>query len=99
MRTLSLGLILSVFVAAGAQAQTADSRTVSMPFNECIAIINEAAEDVDQTPVELINTGDERSVRINADDGFVTVSCSKPDNRMTLAKSAVPAAAGITASR
>jgi hypothetical protein len=70
-----------------------------MPFTECLAIIAEASQEVDEEPVRLVSTDDEVSVRINASDGFVTVSCSRPDNRMVLTKSPVPAAAGLTASR
>ena len=39
------------------------------------------------------------SVRLIASDGFVTVSCDRGSKRMTLTKSPVPAAAGMTASR
>jgi len=38
-------------------------------------------------------------VRVNASDGFVTVSCERDSSRMTLTKSPVPEAAGMTASR
>jgi hypothetical protein len=91
---------LGVFAAgAVAQAQSADTRIASMPFGECLSIINEAAQDVDEEPVKLVSTSDVVKVRINASDGFVTVSCDRSSNKMTLTKSPVPEAAGMTAAR
>lgn len=103
MRALWIGLVFGAFgiVAAGpvARAETADTRIATMPFAECLAIIAEVAQEMDEDPVTLVGTDDLTTVRINASDGFVTVSCSRPDNRMTLTKSPVPAAAGLSASR
>jgi hypothetical protein len=91
---------LGVFAAgAVAQAQSADTRIASMPFGECLSIINEAAQDMDEEPVKLVSTSDVVKVRINASDGFVTVSCDRSSNKMTLTKSPVPEAAGMTAAR
>jgi hypothetical protein len=91
---------LGVFAAgAVAQAQSADTRIASMPFGECLSIIDEAAQDVDEEPVKLVSTSDVVKVRINASDGFVTVSCDRSGNKMTLTKSPVPEAAGMTAAR
>ena len=103
MRSMLIALVVGAFglvgTDAGARADAAQSRTVTMDFKECLAIIDETAQEVDEQPVKLVSTGDLVTVRINAADGFVTVSCSRPDNRMTLTRSAVPAAAGLTASR
>lgn len=87
---------LGVF-AAGSAAQSADTRIASMPFGECLSIISEAAQDVDEKPVKLVSTSDVVTVRINASDGFVTVSCDRASNKMTLTKSPVPEAAGMSA--
>lgn len=87
---------LGVF-AAGSAALAADTRIASMPFSECLSIINEAAQDVDEQPVKLVSNDDMVTVRINASDGFVTVSCDRSANKMTLTKSPVPEAAGMTA--
>ncbi|WP_114945164.1 hypothetical protein [Microvirga calopogonii] len=84
--------------AAGSAALSADTRIASMPFSECLSIINEAAQDVDEEPVKLVSKDDMVTVRINASDGFVTVSCDRSANKMTLTKSPVPEAAGLTAS-
>jgi hypothetical protein len=103
MRFLAINLLFGVFglfaSGFGAHAETADTRTADMPYADCLSIIAEASEEVDEEPVHLVNTSDLTTVRINASDGFVTVSCSRSDNRMTLTKSPVPAAAGMTASR
>lgn len=87
------------FAAFGAQAQSADTRIASMPFAECLSIIDEASQEVDEEPVKLVSTSDVVTVRINASDGFVTMSCNRSDNKITLTKSPVPAAAGMSASR
>lgn len=90
------GLLVS---ALDARAEAANTRIATMPFSECLAIISEAAQEVGEEPVKLVSSSDLVTVRINASDGFVTVSCSRSDNRMTLTRSAVPAAAGLSASR
>ena len=90
---------LGILAGFGAQAQSADTRIASMPFAECLAIISEAAQEVDEEPVKLVSTNDAVTVRINASDGFVTVSCDRSGNKMTLTKSPVPEAAGMTAAR
>ena len=103
MRSSLMAILFGAFAAlaasSGAQAQSADTRIASMPFAECLAIISEAAQDVDEEPVKLVSTSDEVTVRINASDGFVTVSCNRGSNKMTLTKSPVPEAAGMTAAR
>ena len=90
---------LGAFAASGAQAQSADTRIASMPFAECLSIIDEASQEVDEEPVRLVSTSDVVTVRINASDGFVTMSCNRSDNKITLTKSPVPEAAGMSASR
>ena len=90
---------LGAFSASGAQAQLADTRIASMPFADCLSIIDEASQEVDEEPVKLVSNSDVVTVRINASDGFVTMSCSRSDNKITLTKSPVPEAAGMSASR
>jgi hypothetical protein len=77
---------LALFAASGAQAAPTSARTATLPFEECLSIIGEIAEDLGEEPVTLIKTGDVHTVRIDAADGFVTVSCSRPDSKMTLTK-------------
>jgi hypothetical protein len=80
-------------------AQDVNSRVASMPYADCLAIIAEASDEIDEQPIRLVDTSDETTVRIPASDGFVTVSCSRTDNQMVLTKSPVPQAAGMSASR
>jgi hypothetical protein len=94
-----LGTLSVIAASSAALAQSADTRIASMPFGECLSIINEAAQEVDEEPVKLVSTSDMVTVRINASDGFVTVSCDRSSNKMTLTKSPVPEAAGMTAAR
>jgi hypothetical protein len=103
MHSLSAILLLvasSVLAAStGARAEMAQTRIAAMPYAECLAIIAEASQEVDEEPVILVSTGDRQTVRINASDGFVTVSCDRTDNKMTLTRSLVPEAAGMSAAR
>jgi hypothetical protein len=103
MRPFMITVMVAAFgalaVSSAAQAQSADTRIASMPFDECLSIIDEAAQEVDEAPVKLVSTSDVVTVRINASDGFVTMSCNRSDNKITLTKSPVPEAAGMSASR
>ena len=96
---IMFGALGALAAGSAALAQSADTRIASMPFGECLSIINEAAQEVDEEPVKLVSTSDVVTVRINASDGFVTVSCDRSANKMTLTKSPVPEAAGMTAAR
>ncbi|MBB3019111.1 hypothetical protein FHR70_002165 [Microvirga lupini] len=102
MRSLLMMILAGTFSAiamGGAQAQSADTRIASMPFGECLSIISEAAQEMDEQPVKLVNTNDVVTARIQASDGFVTVSCDRSASKITLTKSPVPEAAGMTAAR
>ena len=81
---VALGLVASGF---GAHAEPAGGRVVTMPFSECLAIIAEVAQEMDVAPVSLADTGDIRTVRFDASDGVVTVTCHRQDNRMLLTRS------------
>ncbi|PVE26418.1 hypothetical protein DC522_01250 [Microvirga sp. KLBC 81] len=89
--------ILSSHTAA--QADDANTRIATLPYADCLSIIAEASQELHEAPVQLINNEEETSVRINASDGFVTISCHRSTGKMVLTKSPVPEAAGMTASR
>lgn len=57
-----------------------------MPYDDCTAIIAEAAQDLDTRPVTLTDTVDLRRVRIDAADRSVTISCGRSSNRMILSR-------------
>jgi hypothetical protein len=102
MRSLAMIILLGAFgitaSSAAVQAEEANTRTAAMPYSDCLAIIAETAQELDETPVQTVDNDEETTVRINAADGFVTVSCSRA-NKIVLSKSPVPAAAGMTAAR
>lgn len=93
-----LGTLGTLSFAAAAHAEDANTRVAAMPYAECLSIIAEASEEIGEAPVQTVNSDDETTVRINASDGFVTVSCSRA-GKMVLTKSPVPEAAGMTAAR
>ncbi len=103
MRSLKMIFLLSalgVFSGnAEALAEDANTRIAAMPYADCLTIIAETSHEISEAPVQLVSNDDETTVRINAADGFVTVSCHRSDNKMILTKSPVPEAAGMTASR
>ncbi|WP_134494134.1 hypothetical protein [Microvirga pakistanensis] len=102
MKALAVTSILGAFAifssTAAVLAEDANTRVAAMPYSECLSIIAEAAQEIGEAPVQTVNNDNETSVRINADDGFVTVSCSRA-GKMVLTKSPVPEAAGMTAAR
>lgn len=82
-----------------AQAEDANARIAPLPYLECLSIIAEISQEMGEPPVQLINNDEETSVRINASDGFITISCGRTIDKMVLTKSPVPEAAGMTAAR
>ncbi len=94
-----LGFIGSFSSYTAAQADDANTRIAALPYSDCLSIIAEASHEMDEAPVQLINNEEETSVRINASDGFVTITCHRNTDKMVLTKSPVPKAAGVTASR
>jgi hypothetical protein len=96
--SLLLGTV-ALLAATAAQAAPTGTRTATLPFEACLSIIGEVAEDLGEEPVTLVGTSDVRTVRIAAADGFVTVSCSRPDNRMTLTKAGPTVTADLAAPR
>jgi hypothetical protein len=99
MRSLLLLAALGlVAVGSSARAEPANGRIASMPFSECLSIIAEVAQEMDAAPVDLVDTSDIRTVRFDADDGTVTVTCNRRDNRMLLARSPAARLADLVAS-
>ncbi len=89
-------------VAAGAAALTgsapANVRTATMPFGECLAVMDEAASEAGIAPILLVNAPGERSVRIEAEDGFVTIACHRDERRIVVTANQQPSAT-LAASR
>ncbi len=88
-------LAVTAFVAAvaassAAMANDVGMRVVTMPYDDCTAIIADAVRDLDRQPVTLADGADLMLVRIDAVDGSVTISCRRPINRMVLSKTILP---------
>lgn len=99
MRSLLVLAALGLFaVGSSARAEPASGRAAPMPFSECLSIIAEVAQEMDAAPVNLVDTSDLRTVRFDADDGAVTVTCNRRDNRMLLARSPAEGPADLVAS-
>jgi DNA/RNA endonuclease YhcR with UshA esterase domain len=81
-------VVLGLFASGlSAHAEPAAGRIATMPFSECVSIIAEVAQEMDVAPVSLVDTSDIRSVRFDASDGVVTVTCHRQDSRMLLTRS------------
>ena len=98
MRASSIALLLGaagILATSGAFGEELRARTATMPFDQCLQIINEVSTEFDAEPFGLVDTENERSVRFEADDGYVTVSCSRPDSKMVLATGSISAHAQV----
>ena len=102
MRRLAISVLFGCATAmsvAGASAETPGTRVATMPFADCVALIDEAVQEKGVTPVQLVRNGDERAVRLDAADGFVTIRCSRADNTVTLSKQVMTAASRMPITR
>ncbi|WP_046868700.1 hypothetical protein [Microvirga massiliensis] len=98
MHASPIALLLGVaglFATSGAFGETLRARTATLPFDQCLEIINEVSAEFDAKPFGLVNTENERTVRFKADDGYVTVSCNRADNKIVLSTGSISAQAGL----
>jgi len=89
MRFSSLRLVpAAILVAFPAIASAEDlaMRAEKMPFQECLALIDEVAGEVGSGAMRLQRTRDLHSARITAADGVVTLVCSRTDQTVTLTR-------------
>jgi len=95
MRSLAIALAFSAAAlgACGAAASPEGTKTVLMPFAECLSIMAEVSHETGTVLATLVSTPDQRTVRIQAADGFVTVSCRRADTSMSLTRTGPSAAA------
>jgi hypothetical protein len=94
MRASPIALLLGaagILATSGASGEALRACTATMPFDQCLEIIDEVSTEFDAQPFGLVDTENERSVRFEADDGYVTVSCSRSDNKMVLAIGSISA--------
>jgi hypothetical protein len=64
----------------------AEQRTEAMAFATCIALTEEMSKEMGVAPANVLRTQDVWLTRIDAADGSVILTCSRPDNRLTLKK-------------
>jgi hypothetical protein len=81
---IALVALCSVEAAADGHAR----RTEKMPFDQCLSLIDEVAEELGVDSIDLQRSGDVHSARITAADGHVMVVCRRADQTVTLLRTA-----------
>jgi hypothetical protein len=84
--TLAMAVATTLAIAGDAMAEPPRSRTETMPFEECLSLIDEVAADLDAADVTRLRNGDRSTIRIDALDGIVTVTCTRADNKLVLSR-------------
>ena len=77
-----------VSLSAAASADDRGLRAEKMPFQDCLALIDEVAGEFGTGARRLQRTRDRHSAQIHASDGIVTLVCSRTDQTVTLSKTA-----------
>jgi hypothetical protein len=79
-------LALSCAAGAGAAHAGTGSRTESISFGECLALVEEVSDELGVTPVNILRTKDVWVIRVDAVDGAIVITCNRPDSRLTLTR-------------
>lgn len=82
----AVGLLAALGNGAPVAAEIPSLRREVMPFHRCIGLIKELSDSLGATPIGVLQTRDVRIVRIEAIDGIVLVTCSRPDGTVTVAR-------------
>ena len=86
--------------AVSVDGASRESRTEVMAFADCVSMVEEISSEMGVKPISILRTGDVWLTRIEAFDGAVTVTCSRPDHRVTLKRlrneAAMPERTGST---
>lgn len=88
-------MILSVFVFSlvilvSGIAGSADSQSVSMSFEACLAAKERTIASLGVNPrdiIPIVNTNVMTMTRVCTADGSVLITCSKPDSKMVITRS------------
>ena len=83
-----LAAATAVLFCAGASTEGHGRRMEKMPFDECLALIDEVADELGTTALDVRRTRAVHSARIEAADGHVLLVCSRVDQTVTLTKRA-----------
>jgi hypothetical protein len=90
MSVILLGLLTMPLTFASDYASlpnaTSRTRTETMPFGQCISLVDDVAVSLNANPITVLRTTDVRIVRIEAEDGVVILSCDRAEGRMVLTK-------------
>lgn len=85
-------------MGTGSIGTPSESRTEVMAFADCVSLVEEISSEMGVKPVSILRTGDVWLTRLDADDGAVTINCSRPDRRVTLKRFATGDAVSRAAS-
>lgn len=79
-----------VAVAVLLALNVAHSRTYSrgVPYPACLQFIADTAERLKQAPINIVETSEIRVVRFRTADGSILMTCSRPDEKLTMTESA-----------
>lgn len=73
---------ISLLISTGAFAQESTSK--SMPFEQCLLVIQRTATQLGVAPINIVETTNVRIVRFPTAEGSVLVTCSRPDQKMVM---------------
>jgi hypothetical protein len=73
-------------VGAGPADKGAETRQASMSFEDCVSLVDDVSEELGVAPVSILRTSDMWVMRVDAVDGSLLLSCSRPANRLTLTR-------------
>jgi hypothetical protein len=71
-------------MGTGSIGTPSQSRTEVMAFSDCVSLVEDISSEMGVKPVSLLRTADVWLSRLDASDGAVTITCSRPDRRVTL---------------
>lgn len=71
-------------ISTGSIGRAAGSRTETMSFSDCMALVHEISGEIGIRPVNILRTADVWTSRLDASDGAVTITCDRRENRLTL---------------
>lgn len=86
IRWLVLAVLANPLLPIPTHAEECESEAVTLPFEQCLAMIQKVAEDLGAAPIKIVETSVLRMVRFPIVDGSALVTYGKPDKKMVLTK-------------
>ena len=86
MQATAFWLAVTTLTAAGPATapNSPETDTRSMPFDQCLSVIQSSAADLGVAPVNIVETATVRMVRFLFSDGSVQITCSAIGNTMAV---------------